>query len=100
MLSLLCQVCSIKTTQITEPQKPSNFKNYFNYFSVSVKRHHGQSDLCELVESLQFQRVGVNDGHGKEHGCRQAGRHVARAVVESLYLMYKQKTERARANWA
>lgn len=31
---------------------------------------------------------------------RQAGRHVARAVAESLYLMYKQKTERARANWA
>lgn len=70
---LMCKVCGMEITQITDPLKPSNFKNCLNYFSVSVKRQHDQSDLFELIESLQFQRVEVNGCHGKEHGCRQAG---------------------------
>lgn len=37
--------------------------------------------------SLQFQRAGVNDHHGKKQDCMQAGSHVNRAVAESLYLI-------------
>lgn len=72
---LVYKVCGMEITQITDPLMSSNFKNCLNYFSVSVKRLHDLSDLYERVESLQFQRVGVNGCHGKEHGCcRQVGR--------------------------
>lgn len=43
---LMCKVCGMEITQITDPHlKSSNFKNCLHYFSVSVKRHHDQSDL-------------------------------------------------------
>lgn len=46
-----------------------------SYFSIAVTKNSDQRNLQkEFNGALQFQRGGIHDHHGREHGSKQGGK--------------------------